>query len=165
MQKEKSVDEITEEAIKHGGCLAIIYFDLHANSKEAVKEIMVGFIGKLTKEEGVIYALGEIDEPLEKDGLFSTWAEVKLLASNFRTLVKIAIQYSPIGFDILRPHELKLSLGEAQAALLDVSQASHEFTKVIMERVLSEEEKKEYANKLAKRIELGRMLINKKKDG
>jgi len=163
MAKEKSVDEITDGAIGEGGYLAMVYFDLHATAKDAVQNLMVGFIGKLTKEPGVIYAVGEIDQPLEKEGMFSTWAEVKLLAQDFTTLVRIAAQYSPIGIEILRPDEVKMSLGEAQSALLDISQTSQNFTRLIMERMLSEDEKKEYGKKMLQRTELGKRLFEKKR--
>ena len=163
MAREKSVDQITDEAIHEGGFLTIIYFDLHASTKDAVQNIMVGFISKLVKEPGVIYAVGEIDKPVEKDGLFSTWAQVKLLARDFTTLVKVATQYSPIGIEILRPGEVRLSLGEAQGALLDISQTSLNFNRIIMERMLSKEEKEEYQKKMQQRAELGRMLLEKKK--
>jgi hypothetical protein len=162
MAKEKTVEQISDDAVKQGGYLANVYFDLHATTEEAVKSLMVGFIGKLTKEQGVIYAVGEIDKPMEKEGVFSTWAEVKMLTEDFPTLVRIASQYSPIGVEILRPDEVKLSLGEAQSTLLDVAQTSQNFTRLIMERVLSGEEKAEYGKKMAQRAELGRKLLEKK---
>ncbi len=161
-QKPKSVDEITSEAIKEGGYLVKLYFDLHGKSQEDIKNIMVGFIGKLTKEKGVIYAVGEIDSPIDKDGVFSTWAEVKLLSQDFPVLVKIASEYSPIGVEILRPSEVKLSLGEAQGALLDISQTSQNFTRHIMEKVLSKDEAEQFKKKMEHRSELGRKLLEKK---
>ena len=163
MSKEKSVDEITDDAIREGGYLAMVYFDLHATTADAVKNLMVGFIGKLTRELGVIYAVGEIDQPNEKEGVFSTWAEVKLLAADFPTLVKISSQYSPIGVEILRPDVVKMTLGEAQGSLLDISQTSQNFTRLIMERMLTDSEKKDYATKMLQRIELGKKLFEKKR--
>ncbi len=162
MEKKKSVDEITDEAIGQGGCLAMVYFDLHAPTSEEVKNVMVGFISRLTKEPGVIYAVGEIDQPAEKDNLFSTWAQVKLLARDFSTLVRVSSQYSPIGVEILRPDEVRISLGEAQGMILDVSQTSLNFTRMIMERVLSKEEAEQYKKKMEQRSELGRKLLEKK---
>lgn len=159
MAKEKSVDELTDDAVREGGYLANVYFDLHAGSEDAVKTIMIGFLSKLTREPGVIYAVGEIDKPQQKDGMFSTWANVKLLAKDFSTLVRISTQYSPIGMEILRPHEAKLSLGEAQSVLLDISQTSQNFTRVIMERTLSKEEAENYGKKMQQRSELGRKLL------
>ena len=163
MSKEKSVDEITDDAIRQGGYLAMVYFDLHGTTADSVKNLMVGFISKLTREPGVIYAVGEIDQPIEKEGIFSTWAEVKLLASDFPTLVKISSQYSPIGVEILRPDQVKMTLGEAQGALLDISQTSQNFTRLIMEKMLSDSEKKDYATKLSQRMELGKKLFEKKR--
>jgi hypothetical protein len=123
---------------------------------------MVGFLSKLSKERGVVYSAGEIDAPAEKDEVFSTWAEVKLLAADFSTLARLCAQYSPIGVEILRPSEVRLSLAEAQGMLLDVSQTSQNFTRMIMERVLSPEEKEEFRKKMESRAELGRKLLEKK---
>ena len=160
-QEKKTVDQITEEAIKAGGYLSVLYFDLHSSSHEAVKNIMVGFISKLTKENGVIYAVGKIDQPIEKEGVFSTWAEVKILVQDFPTMVRLALLYSPIGVEILRPDEVKLTLGEAQGTLLDIAQTSQNYTRMIMERVLSKEEKEAYAKKMEQRVELGKRLLEK----
>ncbi|MCX8174937.1 MAG: hypothetical protein N3E51_01915 [Candidatus Micrarchaeota archaeon] len=162
MEKTKSVDELTDETIKAGGYLANLYFDLHSKSAEEVKALMVGFIGKLTKERGVVYAVGEIDQPQEKDGIWSTWAEVKLLAEDFSTLVRLAAQYSPIGVEILRPDAVRLSNGEAQGILLDISQTSQNFTRLIMERVLSKEEAEQFRKKMQSRAELGRKILERK---
>ena len=162
MAAGKSVDQLTDEAIRDGGYLTLLYFDLHAKSDESVKNLMVGFIGKLTRENGVIYAVGEIDKPMEKEGVFSTWAEVKLLARDFATLVRICSQYSPIGIEILRPDKASLSLGEAQGVLLDISQTSQNFTRMIFERMLSKEDKEDFEKKMAQREELGKRLLEKK---
>lgn len=161
-QKEKSFEELTEEVIRERGYLAVLYFDLHAKTAEEVKNLMVGFVGKLTKEPGVAYAVGEIDQPIEKGGIFSTWAEVKLLVRDFPTLARISSLYSPIGVEISRPHEVKLSLGEAQKILLDSSQISQSFTRHIMEKVLSKDELADYQKKMDSRAEIGRKLLEKK---
>ena len=165
MEKKKSVSEITDEAIANGAFLTLLYFDLHAKSAEETKNLMVGFLARLAKEKGVIYALGEIDQPIERGGVWSTWAEVKLLAQDFATLVRLASQYSPIGVEILRPGKVELQLADAQAILLDVSQTSQNFTRLIMERVLSEEEKAEFTKKMEARAELGAKLLQKGKQG
>jgi hypothetical protein len=162
MAKEKSVDDMTEDAIREGGFLTLLYFDLHGKSAESVKNVMVGFISKLTREKGVVYAVGEIDSPIEKGGMFSTWAEVKLLASDFPTLVRIASQYSPIGIEILKPGKVEIPLGDAQGLLLDISQTSQNFTRYIMDKVLPADEKEDFSRKMEQREELGRKLLHKK---
>ena len=160
---QKSVDEITNNAIKEGGILTLLYFDLHGNSKETVRDIMVGFVGKLSKEKGVIYALGEIDEPIVDGELFSTSAEVKMLVLDFVTLVNLCARYAPIGIEILRPYELKLPLSQVQAALLNVSTVTSEFTSMYMEKMMTPEEKQEYGRKLRHRMEIGKKLIENKR--
>jgi hypothetical protein len=162
MTQGKTVNQITEEAIRDGGYLTNMYFDLHSKSEAGARNLMVGFISKLTKEMGVIYAVGEIDKPVEKDGIYSTWAEVKLLARDFSTMVRICSQYSPIGIEILRPDMVKVPLGEAQSVLLDISQTSQNFTRLIMEKALNETERAEFKKKMEQRAELGRKLLEKK---
>ncbi len=163
MEKKKSLEQLTDEAISDGGYLAMLYFDLHASTAEEVKNVMVGFIGKLTKEQGVLYAVGEIDEPLEKGGVFSTWAEVKLLAGDFNVLARLAAQYSPIGVDIIRPERVVLDLASAQGLLIDIANTSQNFTRMIMERVLSKEEVENYKKKMDARAELGKKLLDGEK--
>ncbi len=162
---QKSVDEITNNAIREGGILTLLYFDLHGNSKATVRDIMVGFVGKLSKEKGVIYALGEIDEPMVDGELFSTSAEVKLLVQDFVTLVNLCSRYAPIGIEILRPYELKLPLSQVQAALLNVSSVTSEFTSMYMEKMMTPEEKQEYGRKIRHRMEIGKKLMEKKNEG
>ena len=162
MAKEKSVDEITSDALREGGYLVNLYFDLHGDSEEGVKNIMVGFIGKLTKEPGVIYAVGEIDQPIEKEGIFSTWAEVKLLASDFPTLVRIAAQYSPIGVEILRPDEIKLPLSEAHNLLGNMSATTAEYKRYILTKVANPEELTQMKENMKRRADMGKEILNKK---
>lgn len=164
MAHEKSFGEITDNAIRDGGYLCKVYFDLHAKTSDEVKNLMVGFISKLTHEKGVLYAVGEIDAPLEKDGVFSTWAEVKLIAEDFATLVRISTQYSPIGVEIIRPDRVSLSLGDAQSMLIDISQTSQNFTRLFMDKVLSASEKEEFNKKMMSRAELGKKLLEKSRE-
>lgn len=159
----KSVEEITEEAIREGGILALLYFDLHANSKEAVKQLLVAALAKLSQEPGVIYAVGEIDEPIESGDLFSSSAEVKILTKDYVSLQTICAQYAPIGIEILKPSEIRLTLGEAQDALLKIGEAAHEYTRLILEKIMGPEDKKRYQQTLAQRAELGKRLLEKKK--
>jgi len=158
----KSVDDITNDALRQGGILALLYFDVHGNSAEMVKNIMVGFIAKMGKEYGVIYAYGEIDEPIENNGMISASAEVKLLAKDYRILQNICGQYSPIGVEILRPSEVTLSLGEAQAALLDVAMLSAQFVTTMMDKLMTPAEKADYQKKMLQRAEIGKRLMEKK---
>lgn len=156
---EKTFREIKDEVIRNGGYHVSLYFDLHGNSKEALKDIMVGFIGKLTKEEGVRFGVGEIDEPIDHQETFSSTAKVTLLAESFTSLIRICSAYGPIGVEIEEPLEAKIPLGEAQEALLLVSTISQEFTNIMLKKVMTDEEKAAFENKMKARIALGKRLL------
>jgi hypothetical protein len=61
--------------------------------------------------------------------------------------------------DIKRPDRVVLNLGMAQGLLLDIATTSQNFTRMIMERVLSKEEVENYKKKMDARTELGKKLL------
>ena len=150
--------------LRQGGIQALFYFDVHGPSPEEVKNIMIGVCARLAKEPGVVYALGEIEPTIESQGLHSTSAEVKLLAKDYETLTRLSATYSPIAIELLKPSEVKLSLYSAQSSLLIVSQMSHSYTKMIMEKVLKPEERDEYIKKIGQREILGKRLLEKSRE-
>ena len=72
----KSVDEVTNETIKNGGVLAYLYFDLHATKSDVLQQLGVAVVHKMLNERGVVFALGEIEKPMETDGVFSTSVQI-----------------------------------------------------------------------------------------
>ncbi len=159
MDMTKSVEKVTEDTIKEGGVLALLYFDIHGNSKDTIKTTMVEFIRRLTGEEGVVYAVGEIKDTIEDDSGFATSAEVKVLTKEFMALINIGFRYGPIGVEILKPEGIKLSLREAQDVILTAAQTSHEFSTYVVEKLMKDEEKQELSKKLSRRAELGKKLV------
>jgi hypothetical protein len=160
----KSVEQVTDDTIREGGVLAIVYFDIHGKSREGIKHMLVDFIGKLTRERGVVYAVGQVKDSIEDESGFATSAEVKVLTKDYSALLDIALRYGPIGVEIIKPHEIRMNLGEAQNAILNVAQTSHEFSTYVVEKLMKEEEKVELNKKLEKRAELGKKLLGGKGD-
>ncbi|MEW6329810.1 MAG: hypothetical protein AB1468_06905 [Candidatus Micrarchaeota archaeon] len=160
----KSVEQVTREAVESGGVLALLYFDVHGNSKEVVQNTMVEFVSRITKERGVIYAVGEIEEIIELNEMFSTSAEVKVLTKDFASLVGIAVLYSPIGVEVLEPHSIRLSIPEAQSIILNAAQTSQEFATFVLDRIMKPDELAEFKKKMAGKAELGKRLMERKKD-
>ncbi len=156
---QKTFKELRDDVVKDGGLHTCLYFDLHSNSPDALKEVMVGFISKLTKEEGVRFGVGEIDEPMEHQGAFSATAKVTLLVDRFGTLVSLCSSYGPIGVEIEEPLEVRLPLHEAQEALLLVSSISQQFTNIMLKKGMDENEKAAFEGKMKARIELGKRLL------
>ena len=159
----KSIDEINEQTVKKGGLLAVMYFDIHGNSPEIIQNSMVDMIAKLTHEPGVVYATGSIDEPIEFEGMHSTSAEVKILTKDFNSIVSVCFRYGPIGIDIIKPEELKLSVPQLHEVLLNISQTSQEYSKFVYGKIMSAEDKEKFNKQLINRAELAKKLVEKGK--
>jgi hypothetical protein len=158
-------ERIKKETIEKGGVLAKFYFDVHSNKKEILKNLMLELISNnILKEEGVVYAYGTIDEPIENNGLFSTNAEVTILAKGFLPLLNIAIKYSPFGVEILEPYQKSFNAQELQEILLRVSEISSNFAQYVLDRVLSPEEKEELNKKILNRSELAKKFFQNKEE-
>ena len=174
MEKQYSAQEVERlivETTRHGAVYASLYFDAHGKSEDAVKNTLIDFVDRLSKEKGVLYCVGEILPPIsreQKEGgeetkIFSTSSEVKVLAENFVVLLNICLRFAPVGAQINAPAEIRLPLEEAQSVLLDASQSTQEYSAYILKKVLKPEEFKEVEEKLARRAELGKQLLEKQK--
>lgn len=159
----KSLEELIDEANKNRAVLSLVYFDVHGNSPEVIKNSLVDLIGRLSQEQGVLYCAGEINETIESEGLHSTSAEVKLMVRDFATLAQISGRYGPIGFEIIKPDSIKMSIGEVQSLLLNISQMTQDFAKYIMEKTFTKEQMEEHKKVLLRRAELGKQLREKGK--
>ena len=157
------VEKVTRETVQKGGVLARLYFDIHARTKDATQQISAAFINELIHKEGVVYALGEIDEPIEggENKNWSTTVEVKLLGRNFATLAGICLGHSPYSVEILRPNEIKLQIGEAHELLSAMSVITADYKKHILLKLAKPEEIAEIQENLRKRAEMGKNLLEK----
>jgi len=159
--KKDPVGRVEEEAFEKGGVLAVLYFDAHGNTPEEVEGLLVDLGQKLAQEEGLIYAVSEIDRALEMgDKLFSSASKVRVLASSFQSLVKICGLYGPMGIEVLKPNELKLELNDAQNVLFTISEMSHGFTTSMMMKLMKPEERAALGEKLKRRAEMGKKLMD-----
>ncbi|MGV8176487.1 MAG: hypothetical protein ACP5NX_01675 [Candidatus Bilamarchaeaceae archaeon] len=156
---QANVEKVTKDAVKQGGVLAMLYFDLHGTDAKALTQLSVGFIQQLLKEKGVIYAVGEIDKPVEGREIASTYLQAKVLAKSFPALVNLCAMYSPFSMEILEPSELKLDVDKMQEILVTISQSTQEYKKYILEKTLSKEDLERYKVFLQRRIDLGKKLM------
>ncbi len=159
------VKKVTEKTIKDGGVQAMLYFDLHAATKEAAQQLGAGFVNHLIKTPGVVYALGEIDEPVggEEGKNYSTSISIKILTKDFTTLASICMTNSPFSVEILKPNEIRLPLNEAHELLGTMAATTAEYKKYIIKRVAKPEEIQKLQEQLKIRAELGRKILEKKK--
>lgn len=163
-EKKKTVKEITDKAIRDGGVLAMLYFDIHAAKKEDVQNLGVGFVNHVIKTEGVIYALGEIEEPVPggEGKNYSSSIEVKVLTRDFVTLANLCLTHSPFSVEITRPDRINLQLNEAHELLGLLGATTAEYKKAILTKIAKPEEIAEMQRQLKIRAELGKKILEKK---
>ena len=81
-------------------------------------------------------------------------------------MVRICSDYSPVAVEILRPDEIKLSIGKAQVLLMDVSVHSHQLKKTLIEKTYTREDWEKVKKVLEQRKRIGEELMKKiKKKG
>ncbi|MBI5046325.1 hypothetical protein HZC07_01180 [Candidatus Micrarchaeota archaeon] len=158
------VQKLTNEKIKNGGILAMLYFDIHAKTKELVQELGSGFINEVIHKPGVVFALGEIDEPVG-GGEGQNWSSsisIKVLTEDFLTLANLCIVHSPFSIEILRPEEIQLQLSDAHELLSTIGAASAEYKRYIITKVAKPQDLAAIEQDLKKRAEMGKKILEKK---
>lgn len=160
------VEKVTKDTVASGGVLAMLYFDLHAKTKEIVQELGTGFINSIIQKPGVVFALGEINEPVAggEGKNFSSSIEIKLLTKDFSTLAAICMAHSPFSVEILRPDEIKLSLDQAHSLLGTMSATTAEYKKYILTKLSSKEELARMQDNLKARADMGKRILKKKEE-
>jgi len=161
MEKKIDVDKLTNDTIKQGGILAVLFFDMGASAKEPLQQLGTGFVQKLLAEPGVVYAVGEIDEPVENAGVFSTTVEVKILVKELASLARICGNYSPFSVEMKRPDEIKLTIDQAHALLMDIATTNYELKKLIIEKVYTPEDLEKFRKAFQNRMALSKKLLEK----
>jgi len=156
-------EKLTKDTVANGGVLAMLYFDIHAKSKEVVQELGAGFINSVIHKPGVVFALGEIDEPVggEEGKNWSSSIELKVLTKDFATLAAICMAHSPYTVEILRPDEIKLQLAEAHTLLGTMSAITAEYKKYILTKLSNPDELARLQENLRTRADMGKKILEK----
>ncbi|NYZ73880.1 hypothetical protein H0O00_01940 [Candidatus Micrarchaeota archaeon] len=157
------VEKLTKATIANGGVLAMLYFDIHAKSKETVQELGTGFINSIIQKPGVVFALGEIDEPVGgEDGKnWSSSISIKVLTKDFANLAAICMAHSPYTVEILRPDEIKMQLAEAHTLLGTMSAITAEYKKYILTKLSRPDELARLQENLKTRAAMGKKILEK----
>ncbi len=159
------VEKITKDTVRDGGVLAMLYFDIHAKTKEMVQELGTGFINSLIQKEGVVFALGEIDEPIggEQGKNWSSSISVKILTKDFKILAAICMAHSPFSVEILRPDRIELPLSQAHDILGIMAATTAEYKRYILTKLAKPDEMARIEDNLRKRAEMGKKILGGKK--
>jgi hypothetical protein len=160
------VEKVTREVVEKGGILAVLYFNIHAATKDAVRHIGTEFINQILQREGVVYALGEIDEPFggEEGKNFSAPVQVKILTRDFMTLVSVCMIHSPFNVEVLRPADkIVLEMSQVHEMLGAVSSTAAEYKKYILTKIAKKEDLAKIQENLRQRALMGKKIMEKAK--
>ncbi len=156
------IEKLTKDTINKGGMLAMLYFDLHSKDRDKLQGLATGFVDSILKQEGVVTAYGEIEEPLEQEAVFSTSIEVKILTKDFLSLINVCSIFNPITVEILRPNEVKISLDKAHELLMSMATNWFNIKRYITEKVSTKEDIEHIKKYLENREAIGKQLLEKK---
>ena len=165
MMATDKFEQLKREVLRSGGYFVHFYFDMHGSEPKSLQDIMVGFVSRLSKENGVKMAVGTVEDPIEHDGMFSTTAKVTMLISDLHSLSKLAVSYCPISIEVDEPHKAEVQAGELQNALMTISATAQDLTQYILKKgLLSPEEKAKFEKQVVFRAALGRRLTQEESE-
>ncbi len=157
------VDRLTEKTVDEGGVLALLYFDIHGSDKDNIVQLGTGMLQKILKEQGVVFARMEIDEPIESDGMFSTSLELRVLVQEVTVLAALCANFSPFSLEILEPQQFKIPITHMQDLFMFIASTAHDYKKYILQNKLATpQQQEEYAKTLKRRADLGKRILDKK---
>ncbi|HEV8289534.1 MAG TPA: hypothetical protein VGQ00_01105 [Candidatus Norongarragalinales archaeon] len=160
---QKEFEKLVEEAVhRKGAVLASLFFDAHGKDKENVQNALIEFVSQITREKGVLWCKGEIQDAIESGGLYSSYTEVKLLCDSFLTLHNLALRYGPISVDVLKPAHLTLESDQLHSLLMDAAQSTQTYAQYIREKVLTSAEREQFDEQMRRRTAFGKQLKEKK---
>ena len=142
-----------DKRVKEGSILARIYIEVQGNDKEAAKKALESTIfGNLLEEKYIdLLRVRFFDIRKDKTGdFFSGIAEIKLLSRDFRWFVSIVMRYGPSAIEIIKPHNVNLSLDEMHSILADVSEISQSYASQIMALLKDDERRMLYQRIIGK---------------
>ena len=138
--------EKEEELIEKGGIRARLYLEAQGKSPELIEKAKENLIKDLKKKCYVVKVSSE--EPIFEANMFSTIAEVEIIAYSLRNLFDIVMSFGPSAVEILEPDEIIMNIGDLQAILVDISQLIYSLTHQLLavKKRLSNEQKIEKAS-------------------
>ncbi len=162
----KDVKRVTDDTINKGGLLINMYFDAHAPDAEGVKNRLTELFAKITKEEGVVYAIGEIEAPIQEEvegkeesrEIYSTSGSIRVLTKDVRNAVRIVMSYGPMHTEVLEPQKMMVTFAEVQEIMNDASLTTYTLSQFIIQNTLKGEALQAFLHNIKYRERIGAEL-------
>lgn len=116
---------------------ASLIFEVLGRPKEHIIEMLELLIKELGKKKGIIITKNKIHEARQlpksegTQDLFSSFAEVEIVAEDTAKILEIIFDYMPSSVEIVEPKELKINLSDANALLNDLATRLHHYNMLI----------------------------------
>ena len=149
---------------------ALFIFEILGKPPEHIKNALGEFIDKLGEQKGIEILRKEVHEPkpVEKEGMegmFSSFAEVELIADNLSLIFDITLNMLPSHVEILAPRELTFKNFDLSSVVSNLAVKIHRYDEiakaVIMERNTLIKRNEELQGKINELVE-GKMVSVKK---
>jgi len=144
----KELDKIANEAVKKGAILSNLYFDSKEDSEEVVKNQLTLLFKKMSKEEGVVYSVGVIEQPIKEeypDGVkYLSSGEVNILTKDLDSLIRLVGMYGPVHIEIVKPEKMKVSPQEFEKTINQSILITYKLSQHIVRASLKDEVQKKF---------------------
>ncbi|MEM4703089.1 MAG: hypothetical protein QXP53_01235 [Candidatus Pacearchaeota archaeon] len=126
------------DRIAKGWIRTFLLFEIIGKPKEHIIEVLNLLVKKLGELKGVHVinskihdakkVAGQSQETKEKlEEVFSSFAEVEILAEKLSKIIEIIFDYMPSSIEISEPKDLKINLSDANALLNDLATRLHQY--------------------------------------
>jgi len=114
---------------------ALFIFEIMGRPPEHIKNTLGELVDKLGEQKGIKIIRKEVHEPkpVEKEGttnLFTTFAEVELIADNLSLIFDIALNMLPSHVEILEPKELEFKNFDLSSAVSNLCVKIHKYDEI-----------------------------------
>lgn len=99
--------------------------------KEHVESTMSLYLEKMKKEKDIRVLIADVSEPEEKNGYFSIFAEIELLAKTPSRIVDYCFDYMPSSIELLEPEKIRFNSHEFSNFFNDLQARLHQLDMLV----------------------------------
>jgi len=123
-----------EEKLNQGWLHCFIIIEIAGKPANYVTKVFDGVLKNLAKEKGIEIVKKKVHKAkkieIEKNAVFSTFAEIEMLVMNMKKLIDITFDYMPSSVEIVAPLTLKLELNDVNGLINDLAARLHRYEQI-----------------------------------
>lgn len=141
MKRRKSIENEDDNVFR-----VRIMLEVQGIEESLVKKQAEKILENLAKEPFFKIYASKIENVVQVEEKFSTFAEVNLSVRDFRALVRLMFFYGPASIEVVKPAKIEFTLNDFQDGLVDMSEMVHAYAEYIM-GLLSRKQVEEFNTK------------------